>query len=232
MHRGFVLRGLVAARSAVAATALLTFAAGGLSGALAEEPVVLPDGSRVDMNGQGPGLLASSDRGELELAVWQLADAGRAADSVAVLAYVARHRPNLAESLALLGMELASDLDDPLLAGLVISAVAAESKTSASRLLGTMEGAGFPSHLLAAAASSVAPTAAAADPLPSDGEGGPPGPVADFAGTGAAPAGGVAGLGPLPFGLVIGNLTLPGVGDPGDGPPDIDDPPEDGGVSG
>jgi hypothetical protein len=90
----------------------------------AADVVSLPDGERVQIGEQGPMLLQAAESGTLEDVLRLLVDAGRSADGAAALIYVARHRPDLADGLAALGLALLAVPEHGIDASALLTAIA------------------------------------------------------------------------------------------------------------
>ncbi|MCA8928079.1 MAG: hypothetical protein KDC18_08405 [Alphaproteobacteria bacterium] len=211
--------------------------------------MALPDGDTVAIGAQGPALLATHDAGRLEAVLWQLIDEGRADDAMAVLAYVARHRPAEAPALAVTGLRIVTDLNDQARARTLVAAIASESGTPPDAILAAVQQSGLPADFwtdasvpVAAAEEDVAGLEPAAGRLPAAGRPqGAEGPASDADRAPAAVAanapvyggyGGGGGFGGgLPPGLTIGGGSGGRPSVPPGPPPGIPDPPTGGGMS-
>ena len=92
--------------------------------ALSPEMVTLPDGQQVLIGDQAEMLLKAADSGRLEDVLRSLLDAGRWDDGLAVLIYVARHRPALTDGLMALGLVMLATAERAEEVGSILAAIA------------------------------------------------------------------------------------------------------------
>ena len=222
--------------TAIAAGWLL-LAGGPASASPPADAVNLPGGETVLIGEQAPVLLAAADTGRMEEILWQLVDEDRTADAIAVLGYAARHRPQMAAQLAVLGVSVIADAGDGQHASDIISIIAAESGADPVSISQAVRNAGL------AVDTENVENIASLEPASGPENGLPdlPETAADIATDNAAAAiqysgqgGGRGGGGGLPPGLFIGGGGGGGGGGRGGSDSDdpmVPDPPGDAGAS-
>ncbi len=225
------------------AAALSMLALAGEAASPFADSVTLPNGDAVLIGEQGPGLLAAADAGRMEDVLWLLIDEARMDDAIAVLTYVARHRPDTAPDLATLGVRVLADVGDGDRAAAIVSAIARESGADMAAVLKAVRAAGLTVDELAApdAAADITedianlePGSGPDTPLDAGAEAGPAAPAApgrpsvEYSGQGG---GGGGSGGGLPAGLFIGGGGGGGSNNTSGDDQTIPDPPADAGVS-
>ncbi len=169
--------------------------------------VTVPGGDRVQIGEQGVELLDAADSGRLEDVLHVLAQAGRAADGVAVLIYVAKNRPELADGLAALGLAVLAKPDSGVDATTLLDAIAQAAREGAEfdeQLKGenSVSGSGVASVDLAGLQPAAGPHGREGDSEPSVGA--QLSPSVTYGAAGGFSGG--AGTG-LPAGLFIGSSS-------------------------
>jgi len=204
---------------------------------LPQEMIGLPDGQQVLIGDQGAMLLDAADSGRLEDVLRSLVDAGRWDDGLAILIYVARHRPGLTDGLTSLGLALLATPDRAEQVGSILAAIVDAGNGGSSDL--------EPSMVVSSpddAAIDIASLEPASGPPDSDNDDAgasveppPVDPASQPVSYGSAGGGGGGGIGGgLPAGLFIGSSGggAGGEADDQSSPnPGVVDPPADGGVS-